>query len=361
MLDPDRYRSAHRQNLFSALLGRIGRTLGSLAHHPIDALSNPYASLASLVAMFGTFVADRYGAGYLPLLGITLVIFLFGIFSEARKAAIYTQEIIPLPVVINISNPADSNNALNSLFSLIEKNKRYRNHRNNLAQFLQILPPGDLVFNYNGNIYDTERLTDFLKVTRHDLEGLKKHTPNHTEFYLAYIGPASVGFLVGTMLGIDGLRLFQYSKSSDSYYEVISIRDRQLKEQVNYYRQFEVERSEKQQPKVTIAIDVASHKIRLSEPSIQTYGDVIYLKSKSMGTIAWHEDWLSYCQEIYQILNEAQQQYDEIRLVYSMPVTLAVTVGIAAQNYWNILLTNYESSTGTYENLLKLNQVRYYF
>jgi hypothetical protein len=43
-----------------------------------------------------------------------------------------------------------------------------------------------------------------------------------------------------------------------------------------------------------------------------------------------------------------------------MPVALAIAIGIATRNYWNILLTNYDSQTGEYLPLIKLNDVSYH-
>lgn len=311
--------------------------------------------------MLGGLIADQLGVGYLYVLLPVLALILIGIGSEARKTAIYQKESIPLPIVINVSNPASSKNALNSLFHVIEKNERFKGHKKNLSEYLRILPT-DLIFNFRGDIHNQEILKDFLKITRYDLERLKSKTPRNTTIYLAYIGPVSVGILVGTMLGLDSIKIFQYSKSSESYYPAIEIRDRRIKEDTHDYEKFEVNfPPEKLHSKVTIAIDVSAHKIRLEEASIQTYGDLIYLKSRSIGTIQPDEDWTQYCREIIKILNYAQQKYDEIRLVYSMPYTLAIAVGIATQNYWNIMLTNYDSKTSSYQDLIKLNDIRYYF
>lgn len=325
----------------------------------LDALSNPYSALAGVIATVGTFVVESLEQGTLVLLGVTVAILLFGVYQEARKAAIYRHGAVPLPVVINVSNPARSENALTTLFSVIERDPRFRRHRKNLAQYLQILP-ADLVFEYRGDIHNASRLQVFLQLTRHDLERLKAKLPTETVIHLAYVGPASVGILVGTLLGVDGVVLYQFTKSSNRYHPVIEVSDRRLKENITGYEKFEVQIPEPTQARVTIGIDVSSHKINLNAPSIETYGDVMYLKSHSMGTIELEEDWAQYCREIFAVLNYAQQNYQEIQLVYSMPVALAIAIGIATRNYWNILLTNYDSQTRQYRPLIKLNDVSYY-
>lgn len=343
-------------------LQQLRNGLSSLVHNPLGILSNPYTALTSLLAMFGALFADALGKGYVVVFGLAGLIFIYGILDELRKINIYQHDSIPLPVVINIANPARSENALSCLFNIIEKDHRYRNHRQHLAQYLT-LKDTDLVFDYPGDIYSLEMLKDFLKITRHTLEELKGKTPKNTTFYLAYIGPASVGILVGTMLGTDSVKIFQYNKSSDSYYEAISIDDRRLKQPVSQFEKFAITRKPdvQSQPRLTVALDIAAHKIKLNDPNIQTYGDLIYMASQSNGTIQPSEDWIRYCQEIFTILNSAQQTYDEIRLIYSMPVALAVALGCALQNYWNIMLTNYESENGTYQNLMRMNELRYFF
>ncbi|MDX2098061.1 MAG: SAVED domain-containing protein [Leptolyngbyaceae cyanobacterium bins.59] len=343
-----------------SLIKRTQAAISSLIHDPAAIFNNPFTSAASVVAAIGGLLADQAGFGYVYVLIPFLVLILIGIWREARKTALYQKESIPLPIVINVANPASSDNALNALFHIIEKEERFRGHQHNLEEYLKIVPR-DLVFNFRGDIHNHENLKDFLKITRYDLERLKAKTPKNTFLYLAYIGPASVGILVGTMLVNDSVKIFQYNKSSDSYYPVMEIVDRRIKEDVLTYEKFEVEIPEVTQPRVTVAIDVAFHKIRLEEPSIKIYGDVIYLKSRSMGTIQPNEDWAQYCREIFKVLNFAQQRYHEIRFVYSMPIALGVALGIALQNYWNVMLTNYESATGDYQDLIKLNEIRYYF
>lgn len=42
-----------------------------------------------------------------------------------------------------------------------------------------------------------------------------------------------------------------------------------------------------------------------------------------------------------------------------MLVTLALAVGMTAQHFWNILLTNYDGKTGSYQALIKMNEIIY--
>jgi hypothetical protein len=168
---------------------------------------------------------------------------------------------------------------------------------------------------------------------------------------------------VGTLFGTDGVRVFQYNKSSDSYYPVVEISDRRLKEDIIEFEKFErtLLPATKTQNKVCVVVDAASHKISLEDSAIKNYGDIIYLKSKTSGTIQADEDWLQYSREIFKVLNIAQQQgYEEIKLVYSMPIALGILVGMATQQYWRILLTQYDQQTQSYRDLFALNDFSYY-
>lgn len=281
---------------------------------------------------------------------------LVGVVQEARRAQLYTNGALPLPIVIKVHNAANGEHALASLFKIISSRSKYRRYHENLALYFNIISREDLIFEYSGDIYETERLLAFLTNVRQNLEKLKGRLPNNLTIYLAYIGPASVGIAVGTMLRTYELNIFQHGKSG--YHETIVLRDRSNKESTHEYKRFFRPQYKRIGSKhVTVCVDVSSHKINRDESSITSFGDSIYMRSRNGGTIGQREDWLQYCREVFRALNEAQQQYEEIRLVYSIPVSLGVAIGAALHNYWPIVLTNYDKDTGSYRNLLRLNQI----
>ncbi len=329
------------------------------------ALANPrdiviethWTVLAGFVAAIAPLLFSTYNS---VIFSIVIIIFLVGIVIEANKYKIYKKEALPIPIVINIANAADSLDALNSLFNVIQDQPEYHNYRENIDKYLGITE-GDLVYKYQGDIFDTEHLKEFLKITKHDLERIKRKTPQNSIFYLVYIGPISVAFLVGSMLGREGMLLFQRTQEKNSYQCVMEVKDRKLKEDTPDFEKFNViyQNIDSGKNQVTIAIDAAAHKIKTNHPSISNYGDVIVLQSKTGNTIGYEEDWTQYCREIFNVLNKAQREYGEIKLVYSMPVNLAIAVGMATQHFWNILLTNYEGKTGEYKDFIKMNEVTY--
>ena len=341
-----------------ALFQQVKAIVGiAIANPRKTAIETPWTAGAGFVVGVAPLLFSRYNS---IIFCIAMGIFSVGIGIEANKYRIYTENALPIPIVINIANPANSEDALNSLFSLIQEQTPYNHYRENLKKYLSITE-GDLVYKYQGDIFDTEYLKDFLKITKHDLEQVKRKTPQNSIFYLAYIGPASVAFLVGSMLAREGMQLFQRTQDNNSYQCVMSVKDRKLKENISGFEKFTVTYScsEPPAPKVTIAIDAAAHKIKLNAPNITNYGDIIVLQNKSGNTIGYDEDWTQYCREIFKVLNEAQQNYTEIKLVYSMPVSLAVAVGMTIQHFWDVQLTNYDGKAGTYQNLIKMNEITY--
>lgn len=325
-----------------------------------------YSSENNLI-IFGIAIGIKYNS---IVFGIMIAIFLIGILIEAKKYKIheeieakkykiYKEDALPIPIVINIANVANSFDALNSLFNLIQSQTQYRNYRQNIDKYLSITE-SDLVYKYDGDIFDTDRLKDFLKITKHDLERLKRKTPQNSIFHLVYIGPISVSFLIGSMLGREGMQLLQRTQDGNGYECVMEVKDRDLKEDTPDFEKFAVsyQCSEPRQPNVTIAIDGGAHRLKLNSPSITSYGDLIILEKQTGNTIGYEEDWAQYCREIFKVLNQAQQDYAEIKLVYAMPVSLALAVGMTTQHFWNIQLTNYNSQTG-YEDLIKMNEVIY--
>ncbi|NCS19460.1 MAG: SAVED domain-containing protein [Microcystis aeruginosa G11-06] len=304
------------------MLTSLQNVLSNLRQSPYNIFFNPLTNTGLAIAAILALIADQFGQGYYLIFLITLALVIIGIWRESQKYDLYKHQAIPLPIVIKIANPADSNKALQSLFNIIETENKYKDHKNNLDKYLNISET-DLIFNYSCDIY------------------------------------ISVAIMVGTILATEGVKIFQYNKSSDSYYPVVEISDRKLKEGIKEYEKFEDPVTEKGQDRVTIAIDVSSHKINLNDESIENYGDLIYLKSKGSGTIERNEDWLQYSREIFTTINSTQQNnYQEIKLVYSIPITLGILVGMSVQQYWPILLTQYENST--YRNLINLQEFKLY-
>lgn len=323
-------------------------------------ISNPVITAAGYLGAIGGLVADTLGVNYAYFGSLVFMIGLagVGIYQEYQKDKLYKKPFLPIPIVVNISNPADSKNAQNQLAKKIEE-EGFKNHLQNLQKYFSI-EPEDLIFEYKGNIFDKDMLIDFLKILKHDIEKLEKKIPQGDMFYIAYIGPVSVSILVGSIFAQDAVKIFQYDKSINGYVEVVSVKDRIIKERIGNLEKFDFQKVKKENnKKAVLAIDISSHKININDSSLISYGDVYYLKSKEKkGTISFNDNWIRYIQEIFYILNKLQTEYEEIKLVYSIPVSIGLGIGMAIQNYWHILLTNYQQ--GEYKDLIYTDEIQYY-
>jgi hypothetical protein len=318
-------------------------------------LSNIYTQIALIFSAFGGLISDQLGRGYLLVIVISLVGILYAIYDEYRKKRIYSSKNIPIPLVFNISNPADSKSALNSLFEIL--NSTYPNHKENLKKYFNI-KEDDLIFKYDGDIFDEKRFIDFLKITKHEIKKLEAQTPKNIDYHIVYIGPIANAILIGTMLGTEGITLYQYNKSSDSYNISLKIDSRAYKEHVDELKIIKKESigDMKENSDVTVAIDMASHKVALGKLK----KPIIHLESTIGATIKDPKDFIRANQEIYAVINDLQQNTNHITLTYSMPTTIAILLGMSVQNYWDIEVTQY--ADGEYKSVVRhLNDIKYYF
>jgi len=316
-------------------------------------LSNSYTQIALVFAAFGGLVSDQLGGGYSIVIIIAIAVITYSIYDEYKNKKIYSQKHIPIPIVFNISNPADSKSALNALFRILDK--QYPDHKKNLQKYFNIIED-DLIFKYGDNIFDDKRFIDFLKITKHDIKKLDAQTPQNIHLHIVYIGPIANAIMVGTMLGTEGITLYQYNKSTDSYTISVELNSRKYKEHVKEFKMINQNVIGDIKDTVTVAIDLASHKVALSkleEP-------IVHLESTVGATIEKSEDFIRANQEIYAVINELQQKCTHIRIVYSMPTTVALMLGMSVQNYWDIEVTQF--GDGEYKSVVKhLNAIKYYF
>jgi len=316
-------------------------------------LSNIYTQVALIFAAFGGLISDQIGGGYFVVIVISLFGILYAIYDEKKNKKIYAEQNIPIPLVFNISNPADSKTALNALFKILDE--RFPNLEENLKKYFNIIED-DLIFKYDGDIFNEKRFIDFLKVTKHDIKKIEAQTPQNINFHIVYIGPIANAILIGTMLGTEGVTLYQYNKSTDSYTISIEINSREYKEYIDEMRIIKKDLIGNIKDSVTVAIDLASHKVALGKLE----KPIVHLQSIIGATIHKSEDFIRANQEIYSVINELQQTCSHIKIVYSMPTTVAIMIGMSVQNYWDIEITQF--SDGEYKSVVKhLNDIKYYF
>ena len=198
-------------------------------------LSNTYINIASFLAIPSAFLADVFGTpfAYITALLILLILVIAGFVDEYKTKKLYSKENIAIPIVFNISNPADSKSSLEMLFEKLED--EYPNHKENLKKYFNIIEK-DLIFKYDSDIFNEERFIDFLKIAKHDIKKLEAQTPKNVHYHIAYIGPIANAIMVGTIFGTEGVTLYQYNKSTNSYNIALEINDRSYKEGVDNFK-----------------------------------------------------------------------------------------------------------------------------
>lgn len=338
----------------------MGNRLGQIWDMLASAVSEKVGVVASFFMGLGGLLADSFNTGYKYIVGLGVLLMLYALYEEWRRRKLYARPAIPIPVVFNISNPADNRSALNALYNNLET--LYPDHRKNLEKYFNITVD-DLIFHYNGDIYDTPRLIDFLKICKHDLKRLDARTPGNVHFHIAYIGPISGSILVGTLFSTEGVTFYQYNRSAKSYSIALQIDGRHYKEPVKRFQILEGDLSqtlesigECPEKKVTLALELSSHKIdtaELEEPKI-------LLKSSRGATLDNADEFIRANREIYTVINELQTRCDTITLVYSIPTALGLLLGMSLQTYWDIRLTQYDK--GRYRTVIdSLREIEYRF
>jgi hypothetical protein len=200
-------------------------------------LENPGALISAFFAIPLAFAADYLasntdvislliggdvfeGVSYLIAIVIILIIYLIGVLCETRKFIFYNRTCIHLPVIINIANSTDSQDALKIFVqSLAERphskiTKINNDYLYSLERYLTISSE-DLVFQYNVDLNKQNELYDIFAIIRHDLTRLQKQTPKHHILEIAYIGPVAIALWLGAITNTESLALWPYNSGAE--------------------------------------------------------------------------------------------------------------------------------------------------
>ena len=264
-----------------------------------------------------------------------------------------------IPVVINVDSNKSSAHIFDNLIKEIEKKYSIKDLEEGLKKYLDILRD-ELVFDYNGDIYDKNRLISFMQIIRYQLNKIEQNTQSRVEFHLAYYQRPSVGFLVGYIFESDGLIIYQNNPDKDKFDEIAKVDKRNYKTTVDKFEKFKVETVEDDNSdSVLLSIKASSHDIDMNSESLSKYKNIVSMYANHDGTIKLEEDWILYVREIFTVLNRLQTQYKSITIAHAMPESLAVLVGMAVGNYWNIEMTQFDK--GEYLEVIKLDEIKCYF
>ncbi len=332
-------------------------------------LISKHGLFATFVAGFGGLFSDAlFGTyGFITTLIIAFIILFIGMRRENDIANLYNNEIIPIPVVISIDDNTPIKMLFKSLLSKInEEDSRFDNLMDKLEKYFNI-SSNMLMFKYDGDMYDNARLISFLQIIRYELNDVQNRLDNKAQFHILYLRRPAYGFALGGMFRSDGIVVYQNNDYKNRLDRVASIDSRKYKEKTNKYKKFDIIKDfkNKENKKLLIVIQISSHNVSTENISFQNVENIITIRSKGNGTIPVDKEsvdsgvWIEYAQEIYNVINKIKSDFDEIKIAHSMPEAVAVIVGMALENYWNIDVYQFDNSC--YKEVINLKQINYYF
>ena len=346
-------------------MGKIG---GEMSNIIDKVFVNRHGVAATYVGFIGALLSDAYvgKTGFVLTLILTVLILFLGMYSEQKKAKLYKNDIVPIPIVVSIDDNQPSKMLFNTLLTkIIAEEKQFSSLMENLEKYFNI-SDDMLIFKYEGDLYDQARLISFFQIIRYELNDIQNRLDNKAQFHVLYLRRPAYGFVLGGMFRTDGIVVYQNSDNKNID-KVAVIDSRQYKEKTKRYKKFDVIRNfnNKEDKHLLIVIQISSHDVSMQNKSLAEFGNTILLRSKGNGTIPTdvksveNAIWIEYAQEIYNVINKIKSEYDDITIVHSMPEAITLIVGKALENYWDINIRQFDNSG--YKHVINLKQIKYYF
>ena len=165
--------------------------------------------------------------------------------------------------------------------------------------------------------------------------------------------------MVGSIFKDDALVVYQNNTDHDRFDSVAKTYERNYKTKVEEFKKFSIEKhmNDETDSRLLVGIKASSHSIAYDSKSLEEYTNIIKMNANHTGTIGLDEDWVLYAREIFSILDSNQSK--KITIAHAMPESVAVLVGMAIGEYWDIQMTHWNNMQ--YDNLIKLNEVKFYF
>lgn len=332
-------------------------------------LISKHGLFATFVAGFGGLLSDaQFGtSGFIGTGIIAFIILFIGIRRENDIANLYNNEIIPIPLLISIDDNTPIKMLFKSLLSKIqEEDSRFQHLMDKLEKYFNITDDM-LMFKYEGDLYDNARLISFLQIIRYELNDVQHRLDNKAQFHILYLRRPAYGFALGGMFRSDGIVVYQNNDYKNRLDRVALIESRKYKEKVKRYEKFDIIKDFKnrENKKLLIVIQISSHDVSTKNKSLENFENIIMIRSKGNGTIPVDREsvnsevWIEYAQEIYNVVNKIKSDFDDITISHSIPEAIAVILGMAFENYWNINVLQFDDSE--YKHVINLKKIKYYF
>ena len=327
-----------------------------------EILENGFVKILSTIILVVPFALDALGKTdyYYIAFAIALITVLIAYYDVHKRRKLYKTEVLPIPIVISIEPNVKSKYVLDNLFKDLEEKSEFKDLKKNLKRYRNIIE-NDLIFDYNGDLYDKERIISFIQIIKYQITKIKESTGKRVQFHLAYYSRPAFGFYIGYAFAQEDIVIYQQTPDKDAFEAVADLKDRRYKDVVKEYTMFSVEKIKKDSTSdiVLFAIKASSHDIKFNSPSLAKYTNVVLMVANHEGSIKDDEDWTLYAREIFTKLQELQNSYKHVVLVHNMPESLAMIVGRATGNFWNTMITQYDK--GEYKDVMQLDDVKCYF
>jgi len=322
---------------------------------------NKFINIAGLLAIFLSPFADALGGAYAfwVLSAFLFSLFVYGFYDEQKKYKKFQEDVVHVPIVIKIDNGPNEKYVMKNILKIIENDYNLDNYEEDLKNYFS-LELDTLVFKYHGNIYNFDELMSFIRIIQYKLHEIEHQLNGRVKFHIAYYKRPSIGFLIGILFRTEGIVVYQNNDFEDTFEKVANINSRKYKERIDNYSKYQViEHSNNQDnDTVLLVINSASHFVNLKANNLQKYENIIEIRLKENGTIDYNTDWTIYANEIYNLINKLQTEYQQITIAHSMPEAISVILGMALENYWNINITQYENND--YKDVFTMNKAIFY-
>jgi len=326
-------------------------------------------TITSFVVGALTFLAEYFNfnpiSNYIYLAAFVLILLslLCALIVERKKEKFFKNSDIHIPVVINVDSNKPANHVFNMLIKDIEEKYGYSNYEEGLKKYLNIVR-SDLIYEYGvgiENIYNKNKVISFLQIISYNLNKIQSSVKNKIVFHVAYYRRPAFAFLIGNIFENDEIVVYQNNPDKDFFDEVAHTQSRNYKTNVKKFEKFTVQKeiSDPDDKEILVVINASSHKVNLNAKSLKKYQNRLILNANHDGTIQLSEDWMRYVQEIFTVLNTLQTQYEHIVIAHAMPESIALLVGMAIGNYWNITITQYDDAD--YKFFMNMKEINLYY
>jgi len=323
---------------------------------------NKFILIAGLLALFLSPIEDAIGGNAPWALSLILIpLFFYGLFDENKKFNKLNSDIVHIPLVINVKGDPEQRYVMKDLLAVIEKEYEIDDYSEELNKYLGV-NTDNLIFNFKGNIYNFDELMSFLRIIKYKKAQLETKLNKRVTYHIAYYKRPAIGFLVGGLFRTDSIIVYQNNDSKNSFEKVAHVIDRNYKERLDKFEKYNIEYllNNNTSDDVLLTIRSSSHNINFNTDSLKDFKNIVKIDLIEGNTIPYDSDWIEYSKEIYNVINELQTKYKTITIVHAMPEALAVLLGMALENYWNIKMTQFEHKESNYKYVFSMNNVEYY-